>query len=162
MIEIKNRWNSEIIFRSQIAETVGHAVAELIAQARTEGQVANLSDANLSGADLSGADLSGAGLRDANLRDANLRDANLSGADLRGADLRDANIISLGFDPRGYHLLLRKEGDELWVTAGCRRFLLPDAVRHWSEAHGDDLVLRANILSRLAMAETIAKANGWM
>ena len=56
MIEIKNRWNGELILKIDKANLIG---------------------ADLSGADLSGANLYGANLRGADLRGANLRDAGL-------------------------------------------------------------------------------------
>jgi hypothetical protein len=92
MIEIKNRWNGEVLFRSQTATTVREAVEEAVRKAGERGERANLRNANLSGADLSGANLSGADLRDADLRGAYLRDADLSGANLSGANLRNANL----------------------------------------------------------------------
>ncbi|MEI6358463.1 MAG: pentapeptide repeat-containing protein [Verrucomicrobiota bacterium] len=93
--------------------------------------------ADLSGADLRGSDLSGADLRSAGLSGADLRGSDLSGADLRGsglsgADLRGAvGYVCLGFDPRGYHFRAVAHAAGWRVTAGCRDFLLPDALNHW-------------------------------
>jgi len=61
MVEIKNRFTGEVIYR--------------------------LDSANLSDADLSRANLSDADLSRADLSDANLRGADLSGADLSGANI---------------------------------------------------------------------------
>lgn len=61
MVDIKNRFTGEVIYRLDSANLRG----------------ADLRDANLSGADLSGADLRGA----------NLIRADLSGANLSGADI---------------------------------------------------------------------------
>jgi uncharacterized protein YjbI with pentapeptide repeats len=171
MIEIKNRWSGAVIFKRETAATTAQAVAELIAQARERSERADLSGAdlrranlryaNLRYADLSGANLSGADLRGADLSGADLRGAELRGANLSGANLSGAGVVSLGYDTRGYHFLLRKE-DELRVTAGCRRFTLPEARAHWTTAHNEEPLLRAEILARLDMAETIAAAMGWL
>ena len=69
-IQIKNRYNSEVIFECE-ADNMGIAV-KLAISAKIDLSWANLSGANLSRANLSGADLSG---------------ADLSGADLSGANL---------------------------------------------------------------------------
>ncbi|HHT9137767.1 MAG TPA: pentapeptide repeat-containing protein [Candidatus Wunengus sp. YC60] len=86
MIEIKNAFNLNVIFKSKKATTVKEAVIEALKSD------ANLSDANLSGANLSDANLSGANLSDAYLSGANLSGANLSGANLSGANLSGANL----------------------------------------------------------------------
>ena len=96
MIEIKNRYTDEVLFRSELANTVAEVVVEA-AKSDANLSRANLSNANLSRADLSDAnlsraDLSGANLSDANLSDANLSDANLSGANLSRANLSGANL----------------------------------------------------------------------
>ena len=95
MIEIENRFNGKIIFRSK-RKTLKEAIEYKVEQ-DANLMDANLMDANLMGADLEGADLEGANLWGANLWGANLwganlRDANLRGAHLEGADLRDANL----------------------------------------------------------------------
>ena len=176
MIEIRNRWNDSVIFAADTATTFAEAIAEMVTQARERSERANLSDADLSDADLSDADLRRANLSHADLRRANLSHADLSHADLRHADLRranlrranlshadlsDADLISLGFDLRGYHFWLRKEGDELLITAGCRQFTLAEARNHWTDAHQDDPLLRAEILARLDMADALATIYGW-
>ena len=97
MIQIKNRWNGEVLFECEVPEGlesglhVRHALEKAI-QAKTNLLGANLSGANLSGANLLGANLSGANLSGANLRDAYLLGANLLGANLSGANLRDAYL----------------------------------------------------------------------
>jgi len=136
-IEIKNRWNGNIIFTHDAGSNVrgvaiGLAlVAALASNADLRG--ADLSDADLRdadlrgaylrgaylrGADLSGADLRGADLRDADLRDADLRgaylsDAYLRGADLSGADLRDADLSDADNIPTIVYAqtLITAEGD---------------------------------------------------
>ena len=75
-IEIKNRWNGNIIIAGEY---------ESIKDALQKNTCANLCGANLSGANLC----------EANLIDADLSEADLSGANLRGADLIDAEGISL-------------------------------------------------------------------
>ena len=66
MIEIRNRWSNEVIFKSETATTVKMAVEEAVKKK------ANLCEADLWKADLSEADLSEADLWEANLRKANL------------------------------------------------------------------------------------------
>ena len=75
VIEIKSRWNGEVLYSGE------HASLKEAVEA-----------ANLGGANLGGANLRDANLRDANLRGANLRDANLRGADLGGASLSGASL----------------------------------------------------------------------
>ncbi len=104
-IQIKNRWNQNIILETD-AESLGAAIIEaLAAKANLNG--ANLGGVELSGAELRGAELCGADLRGADLKCvdlsfANLREADLRDADLRDADLRDANLG--GADLRGAEL----------------------------------------------------------
>jgi hypothetical protein len=107
LIEIKNRFNGNVIFSH---DTANNTVAITLALAIASG--ADLRGADLYGADLRGADLYGADLRGAelygadlygaNLRGADLYGANLYGADLRGANLRGANLR--GADLRGADL----------------------------------------------------------
>ena len=95
MIEVKNRFNGKIIFRSRrksLKEVIEFKV----------GQDTNLGGANLRGANLEGVNLEGVNLEGANLRDANLRGASLEGANLRDAYLRDANLE--GANLRGANL----------------------------------------------------------
>ena len=89
-IQIKNRYNSEVIFECE-ADNMGIAV-KLAISAKIDLSWANLSGANLSRVNLSGANLSWANLSGANLSRANLSGADLSGADLSGADLSGANL----------------------------------------------------------------------
>jgi len=145
LIEIKNRWNGNVLFSLEIG-SIKLAVEAAIksgADLRSADlrsaylRSADLSGANLSGADLSGAnlsgaylrsaDLSGANLRSADLRSADLRSAYLSGADLRGADLRGAYLSGAdlrsaylsGADLRGANLsgaYLTPIRDDLWAV----------------------------------------------
>ena len=80
-IEIKNRWNGDIIVSGEYESTK---------DCLERNGDADLGGANLRGADLRGANLGGADLGCANLRGANLRDAYLRGAYLTGADLTGA------------------------------------------------------------------------
>ena len=79
--EIKNRWNSEIIFSLE-----------------TESLKVCLETAIKSETNLYEADLRGANLRETNLRGANLRGANLYGADLYEANLRGADLYGADID----------------------------------------------------------------
>jgi hypothetical protein len=90
LVEIKNRFNGNIIIAGEYAD-----VRAAVLKAKADGadlRSADLSGANLYGANLSGANLSGANLSGADLRSADLSGANLSGADLRSADLSGANL----------------------------------------------------------------------
>jgi uncharacterized protein YjbI with pentapeptide repeats len=94
-IEIKNRFNGEVIFAHEgndnnIAVTIQEAVKNNVSLRSADLSSADLRSANLSSADLSNADLSDAVLRDADLSNANLSSADLSNADLRDADLSNA------------------------------------------------------------------------
>jgi hypothetical protein len=96
MIEIKNRFTGEIIYKHESDNLRDVMIAAVKYRANLSG--ANLYRANLSGADLSGANLSGANLYRANLSGANLSGAdlyraNLSGADLYRAKLSGANLL---------------------------------------------------------------------
>jgi len=88
-IEIKNRWNGDIIVSGEYESTKDCLERNRGANLGD----ANLGDADLRGANLIGANLIGANLGDADLRGADLIGANLGDADLRGADLRGANLI---------------------------------------------------------------------
>jgi uncharacterized protein YjbI with pentapeptide repeats len=168
MVEIRNRFTEAVIYRSENAQTIAGAIAELIEKARAKNSRANLSEANLSEANLSEANLSEANLSGANLRQADLSEADLSGANLRQADLSEAdlsfanlrqanlsgaNLVSLGFDHRGYHFFLYYENDRCVIRAGCRIFNVDDARRHWAN--------KPEVLARLDLAEAIAKNRGW-
>ncbi len=133
---------------------------------------ANLRGADLRGANLRCADLGGANLGDANLGDADLGVADLGDADLRGADLRGANLgdadlsganlILIGQDIRGYLFWAYRDGDEVIVRAGCRRFALNEAKAHWGERHTADPVLREDCLSLIDRCERMARARRWI
>ena len=90
MIEIKNRWNGDVICSGKSLLDVVKANLANLSWADLSG--ANLSRADLSGADLSWANLSGADLSGVSLSMANLSGVNLSGADLSWADLSGANL----------------------------------------------------------------------
>jgi hypothetical protein len=95
-MEIKNRWNSTVLFSSQ-SLTLGEAVKEAL-KAKADLSGADLSGADLRSADLRSANLSGANLRSADLYGANLRSADLYGADLYGANLSGANLSGAKID----------------------------------------------------------------
>jgi hypothetical protein len=94
-INIKNRWNGEVIFSTAISVTPGMTPAIKLGMAVKIAlhECANLADANLADANLVGANLARANLAGANLPDANLAGANLPDANLAGADLADANLV---------------------------------------------------------------------
>ena len=84
-INIKNRWNGEVIFSTAISVTPDMTPAIKLGMAVKIAlhECANLADANLVGANLA----------DANLARANLAGANLPDANLAGANLPDANLV---------------------------------------------------------------------
>ena len=90
-MQIKNRFNSSVIFSSETAKDMKALVLEAI-KAGADLSMVDLSRADLSGANLAGADLSGANLSWANLSRADLAGANLSRANLAGADLAWDNL----------------------------------------------------------------------
>ena len=112
LLEIKNRWTGEIIYKGEansIRELLERAIKEQANLSRADLYRANLysadlssadlsssnlSSADLSSADLSSADLSSADLSSSNLSSADLSRANLSSADLSSADLSRANLSS--------------------------------------------------------------------
>ena len=105
-VEIKSRWNGEVLYSGEHA-----SLKEAVEAAVKAG--ADLCGANLCGADLGGADLGGANLGGADLGGADLCGANLRGADLGGADLCDADLG--GADLGGANLRgakVGKGGDE--------------------------------------------------
>ena len=92
MIEILHQYTNAVLYKSETASSVSHAVSEAV-KSDANLRSAYLRSANLSGADLRSADLSGADLRSAYLRSANLSGADLRSANLSGAYLRSAKEI---------------------------------------------------------------------
>ena len=91
-IEIKNRWNLDLIFAFECEDNTIAITLKAALKANANLRSADLYGANLRGANLYGANLRGANLYGANLYGADLRGANLYGANLRGANLRGANL----------------------------------------------------------------------
>ena len=100
-----------------------------------------------------------ANLRSANLCGADLCGANLSGGDLCGADLHGCifghsnSAISLGTDPRGYDFVAIRHDDGWRIKAGCRWFMLPEAIAHWTTADNRDALARLAILDAHPLPE---------
>ncbi len=176
--EIKT-WSGAVLFRSEKAATVEGALQEAnLSGADLSGAYlsgadlsgANLSGANLSGVDLSGANLSLAYLSGANLSRAYLSGAYLSGADLSGVDLSGANLSGADLGEQwiiqgatrsdGHAFMLQKlTGDkEPIVRAGCRRFTLAQAQKHWQETRkGTPLFTETEIIIRSMVALAVAR-----
>lgn len=97
------------------------------------------------------------------LTGADLHEANLRGAILTKADLTGANMIVLGQDARGHVFYAStNEAGVVEIRAGCHQFTGIAAARaHWEQRHLDDPVLRADCLSLVQRAETMAQARGW-
>ena len=107
MIEVKNRYNGKVIFRSK-KKTIKEAI-ELKVKNNTNLWAANLRSANL---------------QDANLRSANLQAADLWGADLLFADLRYADL-RVKIPPSISHnfiseILYREAKTEAQLDFSCR------------------------------------------
>ena len=96
-INIKNRWNGEVIFSTAISVTPDMTPAIKLGMAVKIAlhECANLADANLVGANLADANLARANLARANLARANLARANLADAYLADAYLARAKNIKL-------------------------------------------------------------------
>jgi hypothetical protein len=93
MIEIKNRWTNEVIYRSETAQSVKEALKEAVRSG------ASLVGASLVGASLDGASLVGARLDGASLVGARLVRARLDGARLVRASLDGARLDGADLDP---------------------------------------------------------------
>ena len=119
-IEIKNRWNSAVIYSCDVPDDVPsgmafrHALEKAVANGTnlsgTDLSSAELSSANLRGADLSSANLSSADLSSADLRGADLSSAELRSTNLRGADLRSTNLSSAELSSAN----LREQKTDFW------------------------------------------------
>lgn len=154
MIEIKNRHTGAVIYRSETAETIAQAVTELIAETRKMGKRPNLSCADLCNTNLSYVDLSYVDLSYADLSYADLSGVDLSHTDLSYVNLYGSNLVSLGFDTQGCHLLLYHENEQCIIRAGYREFNFPQARKHWAA--------KPEFLARLDLAEAIARSRGWI
>ena len=147
--EIKNRWNSELIFSIEadnwkiaielaIKSSADLCSADLryvdlrsadlryvdlrSADLRyADLRYADLSSADLRSADLSSADLSSADLRSADLRSADLRSADLRYVDLSSADLRSANLSSANLSSANLRSadLRYAKTDKRYLQIGC-------------------------------------------
>ena len=156
VIEIKNRWNGEVLYSGE------HADVKEAVEAAAKG-----------GADLAGANLRGADPCGANLRGANLRGANLYGADLArtkvGGDGDEATlvgsrpVVQIGpIGSRNAWLLVFWCGDAgVRISAGCQRqiseahFLKRLAYRH---GEGDQANIHAqHYIEALAFAKRLLK-----
>ena len=151
VIEIKSRWNGEVLY---------------------SGEHASLKEA-VEAADLGGADLRGADLRGADLCDADLCDADLRGADLRGAKVGKGGdeatlvgsrpVVQIGpIGSRNDWLLVFWCGDAgVRISAGCQKqiseahFLKRLAYRH---GEGDQANIHAqHYIEAMAFAKRLLK-----
>ena len=166
VIEIKGRWNGEVLYRGEHADLKEAAEAAVKARAYLAG--ANLVQANLAGASLAGANLARAYLAGANLTDANLSDANLAGAKV-GKDGDEAVLagsrpaVQIGpIGSRNDWLLVFWCGDAgVRISAGCQKqiseahFLKRLAYRH---GEGDQENIHAqHYIEALAFAKRLLK-----
>jgi uncharacterized protein YjbI with pentapeptide repeats len=99
-VEIKNRFNGEVIFSHEQENNSLKITLEVAIKAR----------ANLEGANLEWANLEGANLEGANLARANLEWANLEGANLEGANLARANLARANLEGATYGIATLKNG----------------------------------------------------
>ena len=152
MLEIKNRFTSDVIFKAE-AENIKAVLLLAIKSG------ANLSEANLREADLYGANLREADLSEADLSEANLIGANLSGADLSGATLSGADLIGAdlsgatlsGADLSGADLSGAKE---VPLLAAVQSFIVPEEgqITGWKKC-------KSNVLVKLLVGENAKRSN---
>ena len=166
VIEIKSRWNGEVLYSGE------HASLKEAVEAAVKAR------ANLARANLAGAYLAGANLTDADLTDAYLAGACLVGADLVGADLTDAKVgkggdeatlvgprpvVQIGpIGSRNDWLLVFWCGDAgVRISTGCQKQIAESYfLKRLAEAHGEDE--QANIhakhyIEALAFAKRLLK-----
>ena len=166
VIEIKSRWNGEVLYRGEHAGLKEAVDAAVKARAYLAG--AYLAQANLAGASLAGANLARAYLAGANLTDANLTDANLAGAKV-GKDGDEATlvgsrpVVQIGpIGSRNDWLLVFWCGDAgVRISAGCQKqiseahFLKRLAYRH---GEGDQANIHAqHYIEAMAFAKRLLK-----
>ena len=143
-MQIKNRFNSNVIFSSDTAKDMKALVLEAI-KAGADLAGADLTGANLAGADLSRANLYMADLAGANLAGANLAGANLAGADLTRADLTRADLAGANLagadltraNLAGADLTMAKGIPKILVTPLLERAYQP-GVQRWFKIVGRD------------------------
>jgi hypothetical protein len=97
VIEIKDRFDGKVLFRSESAETLKDALEQAVQQ-EINLRWADLDGARLDGARLDGARLDGASLVRASLDGARLDGARLDGARLDGASLDGARLVRASLD----------------------------------------------------------------
>jgi len=153
MIEILNRWNNAVVYRSEDAQTIAEAVALAVSSranlARANLARVNLARVNLAGAYLAhaylaGAYLEGANLAHANLARVNLEGANLARANLAGAYLEGANLAGArGLNPLLVdHLRILRDQDTIvayrLVDAEMRSPMRTDGASRINYAIGEE------------------------
>jgi uncharacterized protein YjbI with pentapeptide repeats len=109
-VEIKNRFNGEVIFSHEQENNSLKITLEVAIKARANLEGANLEWANLEGANLARANLEWANLEGANLEWANLEGANLEGANLARANLARANLARANLEGATYGIATLKNG----------------------------------------------------
>ena len=122
--EIKNRWNSELIFSIE-ADNWKIAI-----------ELAIKSSADLCSADLRYVDLSSADLRSANLSSANLSSANLRSADLRYAKT-DKRYLQIGCIGSRKDMFIYCFDDDI-VWCGCWKGTLKEFEERVKRTHKDN------------------------
>ena len=118
VIEIKNRWNGEVLYSGEHVDVKEAVEAAVKARATLTG--ATLTGANLTGAILADADLAGANLARADLTGATLTGATLAGANLTGAILADADLAGANLDGANLRGAKVGAGDDEAALAGSR------------------------------------------
>ncbi len=108
LIEIKNHFSSEIIYKYENKENSIKITITKAVELKIDLRGAYLQGADLLGANLEGSYLQGANLQGANLEGSYLQGANLQGSNLQGAYLRGANL-------RGSDLQGAKYGEEIII-----------------------------------------------
>src|SRR3990167_8586148 len=122
--EIKNRWNSELIFSIEADNwkiAIELAIKSSADLCSADLRYVDLRSADLRYVDLRSADLRYADLRYADLSSADLRSADLSSADLRSADLSSANLSSANLSSANLRSadLRYAKTDKRYLQIGC-------------------------------------------
>ena len=144
-IEIKNRWNGNVIFtyekeNATIKDAVEQAVKEGVnlSYSNLSGSdlsYSNLRGSDLIGSDLSGSDLSGSDLIYSNLSGSDLRGSDLIGSDLSGSDLSGSDLSEANKVPMFCKWSHGTKGDLIQI--GCEN----RTIEQWDEFFASDEIL---------------------
>jgi uncharacterized protein YjbI with pentapeptide repeats len=102
------------------------------------------------------------------LKDVRFAECDFSGADMRGANFHGAmlsqnELILAGYDIRGYlfYAYLDTRINCAVVRAGCRRFTIAEAKKHWKCRHVHNPIQHTDCLSLVERLDKMIKVRGW-